>query len=62
MGAGQCAMPLAQAIARPGHNPDSVLTEITAIDAKVDALGLSPDSGSRRVTRTGAMQAEPSET
>jgi hypothetical protein len=39
-----------------------MLTEITAMNAKVDALGPILDSGSRHVTRTGVMQAEPSET
>ena len=33
-------MTLAQAIARQGHNPDAVLAEIAATNAKLDALGL----------------------
>ena len=54
-------MSLAQAIARQGHNPDAVLAEIAAMNAKIDALGLILDSDPRRVTKTGVMQAEPSE-
>ncbi len=62
MGTDQGAMLLAHAIARQGRNPDAVPTGITAMNAKVDALGPILDSGSRRVTRTGVVQAEPSET
>ena len=51
-------MSLAQAIARQGHNPDAVLTEIAAMNAKIDALGLIFDSDPRRVTKTGVMQAD----
>ena len=57
MGADQGTMPLAQAIARQGHNPDAVLTEITAMKAKVDAFGLILDNGSRSVTKTIVIQA-----
>jgi lambda family phage portal protein len=52
-------MSLAQAIARQGHNPDAVLAEIAAMNAKIDALGLILDSDPRRVTKTGVMQADP---
>ena len=52
-------MTLAQAIARQGHNPDAVLAEIAAMNAKLDALGLVLDSDPRRVTKTGVMQADP---
>ena len=51
-------MTLAQAIARQGHNPDAVLAEIAAMNAKLDALGLILDSDPRRVTKTGVMQAD----
>jgi capsid protein len=51
-------MSLAQAIARQGHNPDAVLAEIAAMNAKIDALGLILDSDPRRVTKTGVMQAD----
>jgi hypothetical protein len=57
VGADQGTMPLAQAIARQGHNPDAVLTEITAMKAKVDAFGLILDNGSRSVTKTIVIQA-----
>ena len=51
-------MTLAQAIARQGNNPDAVLAEIAAMNAKIDALGLVLDSDPRRVTKTGVMQAQ----
>lgn len=51
-------MTLAQAIARQGHNPDAVLAEIAAMNAKVDALGVILDSDPRKVTKTGVMQAD----
>jgi len=35
-----------------------VLTEIAAMNAKIDALGLILDSDPRRVTKTGVMQAD----
>ena len=50
-------MTLAQAIARQGHNPDAVLAEIAAMNAKLDALGVILDSDPRKVTKTGVMQA-----
>ncbi|WP_374422734.1 phage portal protein [Paracoccus sp. (in: a-proteobacteria)] len=50
-------MTLAQAIARQGHNPDAVLAEIAATNAKLDDLGLVLDSDPRRVTKTGSAQA-----
>ena len=37
-------MTLAQAISRQGHNPDAVLAEIAAMNAKIDALGLKPQA------------------
>lgn len=52
-------MTLAQAIARQGHNPDAVLAEIAAMNAKLDALELVLDSDPRRVTKTGVVQADP---
>jgi lambda family phage portal protein len=52
-------MTLAQAIARQGHNPDAVLAEIAAMNAKLDALGLVLDSDPRKVTKTGVLQSEP---
>jgi lambda family phage portal protein len=51
-------MTLAQAIARQGHNPDAVLAEIAAMNAKLDALGVVLDSDPRKVTKTGVLQAE----
>jgi capsid protein len=51
-------MTLAQAIARQGNNPDAVLAEIAAMNAKIDALGLVLDSDPRRVTKTGILQAD----
>jgi capsid protein len=54
-------MSLAQAIARQGHNPDAVLAEIAAMNAKLDELGLVLDSDPRRVTKTGVMQAASSD-
>jgi capsid protein len=50
-------MTLAQAISRQGHNPDAVLAEIAAMNARLDALGIILDSDPRRVTKTGVMQA-----
>ena len=50
-------MTLAQAIARQGRNPDAVLAEIAATNAKLDELGLVLDSDPRRVTKTGSAQA-----
>ncbi|MCV2872827.1 phage portal protein [Defluviimonas sp. WL0050] len=50
-------MTLAQAIARQGRNPDAVLAEIAATNAKLDDLGLVLDSDPRRVTKTGSAQA-----
>ncbi|WP_347268394.1 phage portal protein [Paracoccus sp. (in: a-proteobacteria)] len=49
-------MTLAQAIARQGHNPDAVLAEIAATNARLDELGLVLDSDPRRVTKTGSAQ------
>jgi capsid protein len=50
-------MTLAEAIARQGRNPDAVLAEIAATNAKLDELGLVLDSDPRRVTKTGSAQA-----
>ena len=47
-------MTLAEVIAKQGRNPDAVLTEIAATDAKLDALGLVLDSDLRRVTETAS--------
>ena len=46
----------AEVIARQGRNPDAVLAEIAATNAKLDALGLVLDSDPRRVTKTGSAQ------
>jgi capsid protein len=55
-------MTLAEAIARQGRNPDAVLAEIAATNAKLDELGLVLDSDPRRVTKTGSAQTnDPSE-
>ena len=51
-------MTLAQAIARQGNNPDAVLNEIAAMNAKIDLLGIILDSDPRRVTKTGILQAD----
>ncbi len=50
-------MTLAEVIAQQGRNPDAVLAEIAATNAKLDALGLVLDSDPRRVTKTGSAQA-----
>lgn len=49
-------MTLAEVIARQGRNPDAVLAEIAATNAKLDTLGLVLDSDPRRVTKTGSAQ------
>ena len=46
----------AEVIAKQGRNPDAVLAEIAATNAKLDALGLVLDSDPRRVTKTGSAQ------
>jgi len=61
MVADQGTLPLAQAIARQGHNPDAVLAEITAMKAMIEASGPILDSGSRSVTKTSVIQADASE-
>ena len=38
-------------------DPDAVLAEIAATNAKLDALGLVLDSDPRRVTKTGSAQS-----
>jgi lambda family phage portal protein len=53
-------MTLAEAIARQGRNPDAVLAEIAATNAKLDTFDLVLDSDPRRVTKTGS--AQPAET
>ena len=45
-------------IAKQGRNPDAVLAEIAATNAKLDALGLVLDSDPRRVTKTGSVQSK----
>jgi len=40
-----------------GVNPDAVLAEIAATNAKLDALGLVLDGDPRRVTKTGSAQS-----
>jgi capsid protein len=54
---GSVTMTLAEAIARQGSNPDAVLAEIAATNARLDALRLVLDSDPRRVTKTGSAQA-----
>ena len=49
-------MTLAEVIAKQGRNPDAVLAEIAATNAKLDALGIVLDSDPRRVTKTGSAQ------
>ena len=49
-------MTLAEVIAKQGRNPDAVLAEIAATNAKLDDLGLVLDSDPRRVTKTGSAQ------
>ena len=51
-------MTLAQAIARQGRNPDAVLAEIAATNAKLDELGLVFDSDPRRVAKSGGAQTK----
>jgi len=48
---------LAEVIAQQGRNPDAVLAEIAATNAKLDALGLVLDSDPRRVTKTGSAHS-----
>lgn len=56
-------MTLAEVIAQQGRNPDAVLAEIAATNAKLDAHGLVLDSDPRRVTKTGSAQAaDPAQT
>lgn len=50
-------MTLAEAIARQGRNPDAVLAEIAATNAKLDELGIVLDTDPRRVTKTGSAQS-----
>ena len=46
-------MTLKEAIARQGYEPAQVLAEIAAINAELDALGITLDTDPRRSTRTG---------
>jgi lambda family phage portal protein len=46
-------MTLTEAIARQGYEPAQVLTEIAAINAELDRLGITLDTDPRRSTRTG---------
>jgi lambda family phage portal protein len=52
-------MSLREAIARAGYDPASVLAEIAATNAELDALGLVLDSDPRKATRTGAAKLPP---
>ena len=45
-------MTLAKVIGWQGRNPDAVLAEIDATNAKLGALGLAPNSDPRRVMKT----------
>ena len=46
-------MTLAEVIATQARNPDAVLTEIAATNAKIDAQGPVVESDPRRVTKPG---------
>lgn len=48
-----------QAIARQGHIPDAVPSEIAAMNAKLDALGVILDCDPRKVTKTSVIQTDP---
>lgn len=52
---------LPQAIARQGWNPDAVLAEIAATNAKLDALGLKLDGDPRAMTKAGTFQPLPAD-
>jgi lambda family phage portal protein len=52
---------LPQAIARQGWNPDAVLADIAATNAKLDALGLKLDGDPRAMTKAGAFQPVPAD-
>ncbi|MFT0892946.1 phage portal protein [Pseudochelatococcus sp. G4_1912] len=47
---------LSSAISETGYNPDDVLSEIAADNAKLDALGLVFDSDPRRISQAGQTQ------
>jgi lambda family phage portal protein len=52
-------MTLPQAIARQGYDPERQLEEIADANTLLDRLGLVLDSDPRRMTKTGAAQADP---
>jgi lambda family phage portal protein len=54
-------MTLKEAIARQGYEPAQVLAEIAAINAELDALGITLDTDPRRSTRTGQWKQQPEE-
>ena len=51
-------MTLKEAIARQGYEPAQVLAEIAAINAELDALGITLDTDPRRSTRTGQWKQQ----
>ena len=53
-------MTLKEAIARQGYEPAQVLAEIAAVNAELDALGITLDTDPRRSTRTG-QEKQPQE-
>lgn len=54
-------MTLAQAISRQGYDPASQLAEIAATNTLLDRLKVVLDSDPRRMTKTGAAQADPND-
>ena len=52
-------MTLSEAIRERGYDPDDLLAEMKADNAKLDAMGLVLDSDARRMTQAG--QAQPPE-
>jgi lambda family phage portal protein len=51
-------MTLKEAIARQGYEPAQVLAEIAAVNAELDALGITLDTDPRRSTRTGQWKQQ----
>jgi capsid protein len=51
-------MTLKEAIARQGYEPAQVLAEIAAINAELDAFGITLDTDPRRSTRTGQWKQQ----
>lgn len=53
-------MTLSEAIRERGYDPDALLAEYAADNAKLDALKITLDSDPRKVTQQGLTQTEPS--